>query len=93
MPEPELDERWILAFESIHHVLAAERALLDRHVWCDLIPTPRDVRTDCGMVIELRRADWDAASTIVRTLARPPVAVCRRTARGYERWNLDEPTA
>ena len=92
MPEPELDERWILVFESIHHVLAAERALLDAGRWCDLIPTPRDVRSDCGMVIELRRADWDAASAVVRTLARPPVAGYRRTARGHQRLNLDEPT-
>ena len=85
MPEADVDERWILVFESIHHVLAAERALLDRPLWCDLIPTPRDVNSDCGMVIELRAGDWGEASGVVHTLMRPPIAVFRRTERGYER--------
>ena len=90
MPEPELDERWILVFDSIHHVLAAERALLDRHVWCDLIPTPRDVSSDCGMVIELRRTDWSEAGGVIRTLASPPVAAYCRTERGHQRLDIDE---
>lgn len=90
MPEPELDERWILVFDSIHHVLAAERALLARHVWCDLIPTPRDVSSDCGMVIELRRNDWTEASGVIGTLGSPPAAAYRRTERGHEWLDIDE---
>jgi hypothetical protein len=90
MPELEPDERWILVFESIHHVLAAERALLDRRVWCDLIPTPRDVSSDCGMVIELRQTGWTEAEAVVRTLDRPPVAVYRRTERGHQPLNVEE---
>lgn len=93
MPEQELDERWILVFESIHHVLAAEHALLGHGLWCDLIPTPRDILSDCGMVIELRQADRHEATGVVRSLARQPVAVYRRADRGYERRNLDEATA
>ena len=93
MPEQELDERWILVFDSIHHVLAAERALQGRGLWCDLVPTPRDLRSDCGMVIELRPAERHEADGVVRTLARQPVAVYRRTEGGYERRNLDEPAA
>jgi hypothetical protein len=89
MPEPDFDERWILIFESIHHVLAAERALLDRQLRCDLIPTPRDVGSDCGMVIELHAGDWGEAGGVVRALARPPLAVYRRTERGYQRLEPD----
>ena len=85
MPELEPDERWILVFESIHHVLAAECALRDRQLWCDLIPTPRDVGSDCGMVIELRAGDWGEAGGVARTLARPPIAVYRRTQHGHQR--------
>lgn len=93
MPEQAFDERWILVFDSIHHVLAAERALLGHGLWCDLIPTPRDIRTDCGMVIELRPAERHQASGVVQSLARPPVAVYQRTVRGHEHRNLDEPPA
>jgi hypothetical protein len=44
---------WFLVFDSIHHVLAAERMFRDRGLWYDLVPTPRDIRSDCGMVVEL----------------------------------------
>jgi hypothetical protein len=84
MLEREVDERWILVFDSIHHVLAAERALLDQAVWCDLIPTPREVSSDCGMALEMRPADWPVAEVVARSLARPPVGVYRHTAGGYE---------
>lgn len=85
MPAADFDEHWILVFASIHHVLAAERALRDRQLWCDLIPTPRDVGSDCGMVIELRAGDWGEAGGVVRTLPRPPIAVYRRTQHGHQR--------
>jgi hypothetical protein len=45
------------------------------------------------MVIELRPAERHEADGVVRTLARQPVAIYRRTERGYERRNLDEPAA
>lgn len=84
MPEQDLNERWILVFDSIHHVLAAERALLDQSVGCDLIPTPREVSSDCGMALELRAADWPVAEAVTQSLAHPPAAVYRRTDRGYQ---------
>jgi hypothetical protein len=84
MPERELDERWILLFDSIHHVLAAERALLDQSVWCDLIPTPRELSSDCGMALELRAADWPVAEAVAQSLTSPPAAVYRRTASGCQ---------
>jgi len=59
-------------------------------VQCDLIPTPRDVNSDCGMVIELRQTDWPEASAAVRTLGNPPVAVYRRTERRHQLLDVEE---
>ncbi|OHB69886.1 MAG: hypothetical protein A2V70_02360 [Planctomycetes bacterium RBG_13_63_9] len=60
------DERhWVVLFDSIHFVLAAERVFRERGVWCDLVPVPRDLSSDCGMVIEFRRQDLAAVRTIL----------------------------
>jgi hypothetical protein len=47
----------LVVFDSIHHVLAAERALKEKGLWCDLVPTPRALSSDCGMALEYDAAD------------------------------------
>ena len=42
-----------LVFPSIHDVLAAEAILLQAGLPFDLAPTPTDISTDCGMVLEV----------------------------------------
>jgi hypothetical protein len=56
-----LGPRWIVLFDSVHHVLAAERALKNGRVAHDLVPVPKELSSDCGMAIELREADAPAA--------------------------------
>ena len=56
-PISRLGPRWIVLFDSVHHVLAAERALKDGRVAHDLVPVPKELSSDCGMAIELREAD------------------------------------
>jgi hypothetical protein len=63
---------YLLVFDSIHHVLAAEQAFRARQVWHDLVPTPRCIRSDCGMVIEFRERDWPAVRELLAGLASPP---------------------
>ena len=55
------EEHCIALFASIHHVLAAEKALREQEIWCDLVPTPKRLSSDCGMSVELRREDLPAA--------------------------------
>ncbi len=40
----------VMLFASIHDVMAAEHVLKSRDLWCDMIPTPRQLSSDCGMV-------------------------------------------
>lgn len=43
----------IITFESIHQVMKAEKILLDNDMEMKLIPTPRHISSDCGMVVEV----------------------------------------
>jgi hypothetical protein len=43
----------ILVFESTHRVLKAEKILLDKKVKFDIITTPKDISSDCGMAIRI----------------------------------------
>jgi hypothetical protein len=59
-------ERWIALFDSIHHVIAAEQELKANGVWCDLVPVPRDLSSDCGMAIVFQPAELGRVQQIVQ---------------------------
>jgi hypothetical protein len=84
MSGPVAAPHWILQFDSIHHVLAAERVFTERNLQYDLVPTPREVHSDCGMVIQFRPHDWEEVKELAAGLFHPPGGVFRMTARGYE---------
>jgi len=50
----------LLVFDSIHDVLAAEATLKAQGLWCDLVPTPKAISSDCGMCVRVRLADRPA---------------------------------
>jgi hypothetical protein len=78
-------DHWILQFDSIHHVLAAEQVLVEQNIWNDMVPTPRDVHSDCGMVIQFRPADWEDVSQVISALNQGPRGIYRFTEHGYVR--------
>ena len=43
----------ILTFLSTHHVLKAEQVLLSKGIKLDIIPTPKDITSECGMSIRI----------------------------------------
>jgi hypothetical protein len=51
------DKHVVLAFDSIHDVIKAEKVIVRHGIWCDLIPTPRELSSDCGMSIECKSGD------------------------------------
>jgi hypothetical protein len=60
----------VAVFDSIHAVLAAERAFLEATLACDLVPIPRGVTSDCGLALLFREADLAPARTL---LLQPPL--------------------
>ena len=83
--DPAAEERpWVLLFDSIHYVLAAERAFKAREVRCDVVPVPRDLSSDCGMAVEFHPSDLEAVRGMCAEGAVRPKAVYRRTADAHE---------
>lgn len=58
----------ILIFESTHKVLKAEQILVDNKIKFDIIPTPKEVSSDCGMSVRLNPsfADIEAAKSLLK---------------------------
>jgi hypothetical protein len=50
---------YIITFQSIHHVLKAEKVLLAMGVKFDIIPTPKDISSECGMSIRFDSENYD----------------------------------
>jgi len=44
---------YILVFESTHKVLKAEKELLAVGIKFDIIPTPKEITSDCGLSVRI----------------------------------------
>ncbi|HUT37262.1 MAG TPA: DUF3343 domain-containing protein [Planctomycetota bacterium] len=65
--------RLLLTFASIHHVLAAEKALLDAGLAPDLIPVPKEISANCGIAIAL--APTDKPRALAALASTPPTRI------------------
>lgn len=90
MPPSDDGARLIAVFDSIHHVLAAERVFRQHSLWCDLVPTPRQVSSDCGMVIEFREADAPATRAVLTDPRVRCQAIYRRIEDTFQRVHPQE---
>lgn len=77
----------VLLCDSIHDVLGAERAVKGAGLWCDMVPAPRELSSDCGMVLQVRQADMEAAQAAVGGAAVQHVGWYAESASGYQRVN------
>lgn len=79
------EQRWIVLFDSIHYVLAAERVFKERGVFCDLVPVPRDLSAECGMAVEFRPSDLALVREALADSRVRHGAVYRPVAGGHEK--------
>lgn len=69
----------ILVFESIHDVLEAEARLKGSEIGFELIPTPTNISSDCGMVVLCREEDLTDIRKVLSDSGPEPTAVYQRT--------------
>ncbi|MFH1777482.1 MAG: DUF3343 domain-containing protein [Candidatus Omnitrophota bacterium] len=62
----------ILVFESTYFLMRAQKSLMQRNIRHEVIPTPRDISSDCGMAI---RVDADVKESAIETLRKANVKV------------------
>jgi hypothetical protein len=55
------EHQCVLVFESIHDVMRAEKELKALAISLDLVPTPRQISSDCGMAIAVQGDDVQRA--------------------------------
>ncbi len=56
----------IIIFNSIHRVMKAEKVLKGENINFDLIPTPRGLRSDCGLAIRILPRDRERVEDILK---------------------------
>lgn len=49
---------FILTFDSIHHVMKAEKLLLAEKIKLEVIPTPQDISPNCGVSIRIHEENF-----------------------------------
>ncbi len=83
----------LLVFGTVQRVMTAERATRRRGLDVDVIPAPRAVSSECGMVLVART---DQVRDLVATLASAgltPKSVWRRQGESWRPSSLDAPPA
>lgn len=58
----------VVVCASIHDVTAAERGLRLAGLWCDMVPTPRPLSSNCGMVVEFHGRDIEQVKAVLAGL-------------------------
>ncbi|MFC1770322.1 DUF3343 domain-containing protein [Candidatus Margulisiibacteriota bacterium] len=48
----------ILLFESLNHLLKAEKILKNNEIQYEIIPTPREYSSDCGSAIRVQKSSF-----------------------------------
>ena len=76
-------ERCILLLPSVHDVMAAERILVRAGIWCDLVPTPKEISPECGMAVEIELDDRPAAVRLLLAGLRVGMRIYQKTGRRY----------
>lgn len=62
----------VVLFDSSSHALRAEKVLQQAGILSKMIPTPRQVSSDCGMALRFDRADEEP---VARALAEQKVPI------------------
>lgn len=67
-----MSEYSVVLFHSTSHAIRAEKVLKQAGVVHKMIPTPRQLSSDCGMALRFDRADEEK---VARTLAEHKVTI------------------
>lgn len=58
--------KYVITFSSVHFVIKAEKLLTSNGIKCRLIPTPRQLSSDCGMALEVQDEDLKEINSLLK---------------------------
>jgi hypothetical protein len=61
-----MDEYSVVLFHSTAHAIRAEKVLQQSGVPIKLIPTPRQISSDCGMALRFARSDTEFVAVTLK---------------------------
>ena len=82
------EERYVITFVSIHDVTKAESRLKKRGIWCDMIPMPREIASDCGMALMFNAREADSVMAACSEESLRWEGVYSRAGGGHVPWRL-----
>ena len=59
-----MSNNYLVTFFSTHHALKAEKILKKDHENIDLIPTPREISSECGFSVLIRESSAEPESLL-----------------------------
>lgn len=62
---------YILVLPSIHHVMEVEKEALAQGIAVELVPTPRQISSDCGMVVKISGQNLEKVVQFVNSSGMP----------------------
>jgi len=77
-------ERNVVSFVSIHDVTKAESRLRKAKLWCDMVPVPREISSDCGMALMIMARDADQVVSIMEDAKARWDGVFARSKGGFK---------
>ena len=75
---------YILALPSIHYVMKLEKEALAQGIPLDLVPTPRQISSDCGMVVKIPEPSLEKFLQLANSQGMPEGKLYRFQKPGYE---------
>ena len=85
-------EKYVLVCVSTHDVTKAESRLRKANLWCDMIPMPREIASECGMALMFDAAEVDAVVSLCRSASVRWEGVFAQRAGSYTLLALPEST-
>lgn len=79
-----MEDFYILVLPSIHYVIMVEKEALAQGVKVNLVPVPRQISTDCGMVVKFDEKDLDWILALMSRAGMPEGTLYRFDKGHYE---------
>jgi len=78
------DNDYVAVFHSVHRVMKAEKVLKRERLDVLLIPTPRQLSSDCGLAIRYGEAVREQVDAVLAAEGLLPVELYRKGPSGFE---------
>jgi len=78
------DVYYALILPSVHYVLKVEKEALEQGVAVELIPTPRQISSDCGMAVKFYEESLDRLLELTARISMPAGRLYRRNGDAFD---------